>query len=128
MKADMLSRGRFPGVPLWVTEYNVNQQPLDVTQAIYKQKTEYMDRLPEVERYALFGAFRSDVSNIGPNGTMVNDEGDLTTIGMWYLGKNGTGACPVMHSGGLSQTMPGHITFIAVGFALISTMMMFCIL
>lgn len=55
---------------------------------------EYFDRLDFVERYSLFGAFRSDVSNVGPNAAMLNRDGNLTDIGAWYLGREATGVDP----------------------------------
>jgi len=85
---------RFPGKPIWVTEYNFNDQSLEATQQFYNQSSEYMDRLQEVERYSLFGAFRSDASNVGPNATMLSVGGQLTDIGAWYLGREATGVLP----------------------------------
>ena len=39
-----------------------------------------------VTRYSYFGAFRSSVSNVGPNAAMLTEKGKLTDIGSWYLG------------------------------------------
>lgn len=64
------------------------------TQAFVNISMEYFERLPYVERYALFGAFRSDVSNVGPNAAMLSSGGQLTDVGMWYLGRNGSGMAP----------------------------------
>lgn len=47
-----------------------------------------MDRLLYIERYSFFGAFRADVSNVGPNAAMLSSEGTLTDIGRWYLGRD----------------------------------------
>lgn len=55
---------------------------------------EYLDRLPYIERYSFFGAFRSSVSNIGTNATMLSVGGRLTDIGKWYLGRVGNGVDP----------------------------------
>ena len=60
---------------------------------------EYMDRIEEVERYSLFAAFRSDVSNVGPNATMLSAGGKLTDIGAWYLGREATGVLPQSKDG-----------------------------
>lgn len=89
-----LSLCRFPNTPLWLTEFNLDNQPLETTQTWYNTSLEYLDRLPEVERYSIFAAFRSEVSNIGPNATMLSDGGELTDIGKWYLGRAGSGALP----------------------------------
>ncbi|ROV95167.1 hypothetical protein VMCG_08555 [Cytospora schulzeri] len=78
----------FPGYSIWVTEYNLDHAPLRDTQWFYKTSAEYLDRLPYIERYSLFGAFRSTVSNVGPNAAMLSPEGKLTDIGKWYLGGN----------------------------------------
>ena len=52
------------------------------------------DRCRNVTRYSYFGAFRSDVSNVGPNAAMLDQNGKLTDIGSWYLGGQETGNTP----------------------------------
>lgn len=84
----------FPNKTMWITEYNLNHEDLHSTQAFFNMSVEYFDRLAYVERYSLFGAFRSDVSNIGPNAAMLSADGQLTDIGAWYLGRQGTGVLP----------------------------------
>ncbi|KAK3312094.1 glycosyl hydrolase catalytic core-domain-containing protein [Apodospora peruviana] len=84
----------FPNKSIWITEYNFNDQALSTTQDFYNMSAEYFDRLDFVERYSLFGAFRSDVSNVGANAAMLNKDGELTDIGAWYLGRPGTGVDP----------------------------------
>ncbi|KAK4151700.1 alkali-sensitive linkage protein 1 [Chaetomidium leptoderma] len=84
----------FPNKTMWITEYNLNNQNLETTQEFYKVSAEYFDRLDFVERYSLFGAFRSDVSNVGPNAAMLSAGGNLTDIGAWYLGRQSTGVLP----------------------------------
>ncbi len=79
---------------MWITEYNLNNQDLATTQTFYNTSAEYFDRLEFVERYSLFGAFRSDVSNVGPNAAMLSANGKLTDIGAWYLGRSATGVMP----------------------------------
>lgn len=91
---------------MWLTEFNYDSQPLDVTKSFYQEGTAYLDRLPSIERYAIFGAFRSDVSNVGPNAAMLSDKGQLTDIGLWYLGRKGSGVPPVTGQG-LSSRLPG---------------------
>lgn len=54
-----------------------------------------------VTRYSYFGAFRSDVSNVGPNSAMLNDEGKLTDIGSWYLGDVATHNTPQTSAGSI---------------------------
>ncbi|CAF9935959.1 MAG: hypothetical protein ALECFALPRED_006645 [Alectoria fallacina] len=79
---------------IWVTEFadaNVNLQD---SQTFYNQSTSYLDRTENVTHYSYFGAFRSDVSNIGANSAMLTQNGKLTDIGSWYLGGDATGNVP----------------------------------
>ncbi|KAK3934536.1 alkali-sensitive linkage protein 1 [Diplogelasinospora grovesii] len=93
----------FPNKTMWITEYNFDNQDLATSQSFYNTSAEYLDRLDYVERYSLFGAFRSDVSNVGPNGAMLSAGGQLTDIGAWYLGRQGTGVSPQSTSTGKSS-------------------------
>lgn len=54
--------------------------------------------------YSYFGAFRSDVSNVGPNAAMLNQDGKLTDIGSWYMGGVATNVVP-KSAGGRIQTL-----------------------
>lgn len=103
---------------MWITEYNLAGASLQETQAFYKMSAEYFDRLDFVERYSLFGAFRSDVSNVGPNAAMLNRDGELTDIGAWYLGRQATGVDPNSgsgkDSGALRGSAPGLLTLLLV--------------
>jgi hypothetical protein len=47
-----------------------------------------------VTRYSYFGAFRSSVSNVGPNAAMLDQNGKLTDIGSWYMGGVATNNVP----------------------------------
>lgn len=80
---------------MWLTEFNYDHQSLAVTKEFYQWATAWLDGLNFIERYAFFGAFRSDVSNVGPNAAMLSDQGGLTDIGLWYLGRNGSGEYPI---------------------------------
>jgi hypothetical protein len=73
-------------VTQWITEYNYDGQDLDTTQQFYNESSEYYDRMTSVGRYSFFGSFRSKVSNVGVDATMLNNAGQLTDIGVWYLG------------------------------------------
>ncbi|KAI1819395.1 glycosyl hydrolase catalytic core-domain-containing protein [Xylaria intraflava] len=84
----------FPNTSQWITEYNENDQALLETQSFYNTSAEYFDRLSNVARYSYFGAFRSNVSNVGPNAVMLSNGGALTDIGSWYLGGVATGVVP----------------------------------
>lgn len=82
------ARGTYLSLPIWLTEFAYNDQPLFSTQTTFNQSIQYMDRLPYVDRYSYFGSFRSDVSNVGPNAAMLDQNGSLTEIGRWYLNIN----------------------------------------
>ena len=56
-----------------------------------------------VERYFYFGSFRSSVSNVGPNATMLTERGKLTDIGAVYLGLETQGNVPRKHAGPSSR-------------------------
>ncbi|KAI0880602.1 glycoside hydrolase family 128 protein [Annulohypoxylon maeteangense] len=101
----------FPNVTQWITEYNFNDQDLATTQAFYNTSSEYFDRMDSVGRYSLFGSFRSGDSNVGPNAVMLNNDGDLTDIGSWYLGITGTGVEPQSGSRRGYAPMVGAIIF-----------------
>lgn len=87
-------RFSFPNVTQWITEYNYDNQELLVTQEFFNTSMEYFDRLDTVGRYSYFGSFRSEDSNVGPNAVMLNNDGELTDIGSWYLGGSATGVDP----------------------------------
>ncbi|KKY24556.1 putative glycoside hydrolase subgroup catalytic core [Phaeomoniella chlamydospora] len=84
----------YPDLPIWITEYGYPYQSLSTTQDFYNTSAEYFDRLDYVARYSWFGAFRSDVSNVGPNAAFFTQKGKLTDIGSWYLGGAETGNVP----------------------------------
>ncbi|KAI1431483.1 glycoside hydrolase family 128 protein [Xylaria sp. CBS 124048] len=91
----------FPNTSQWITEYALPDADLASTQDFYNTSADYLDRLDSVERYSYFGSFRSDVSNVGPNAAMLNNEGRLTDIGSWYLGGVATGVEPQSGGGGV---------------------------
>ncbi|EHK42945.1 uncharacterized protein TrAtP1_001905 [Trichoderma atroviride] len=88
----------FPGKKIWVTEYADPNQDLATTQQFFNQSASYMDGLASLERYSYFGAFRSNVSNVGPNATFLNNAGRLTDIGSLYLGFGLTGVVPTSNN------------------------------
>ncbi|KAH9889711.1 glycoside hydrolase family 128 protein [Xylariomycetidae sp. FL2044] len=101
----------FPNVTQWITEYNYNDQDLTTTQTFFNMSTEYFDRLDSVGRYSYFGSFRSDDSNVGANAVMLNNDGELTDIGSWYLGGSATGVDPKSgqpKSGANSRDLASH--------------------
>ena len=91
------------------------------TQKFYNTSAEYLDRLDFVERYSLFGAFRSHDSNVGPNAAMLSSDGKLTDIGAWYLGRQGTGVLP--ETGGAYATSPKATMALFVSFLIAAVML-----
>ncbi|KAI9865826.1 MAG: hypothetical protein M1824_000086 [Vezdaea acicularis] len=87
-------RGTYMNSSIWVTEYALPNSPLKDTQGFFNTSEEYFDRIDYIERYSYFGAFRSSVSNVGPNAAFLTQDGKLTDIGSWYLGRAATGNVP----------------------------------
>jgi Glycosyl hydrolase catalytic core len=110
-------RSLYPTIPMWITEYALPGASLAETQAFYNTTAEYFDRLDYVERYSYFGAFRSDVSNVGPNAAFLTQSGDLTDIGSWYLGGGATGKVPKGSAGRVGASI-GLLVGIALALAL----------
>lgn len=71
-----------------------------------------------VTRYCYFGSVRAGSSNIGGNAAMLNNDGELTDVGSWYLGGSATGAEPE-GSGALA---------LSTNVALLSTGLLFTVL
>ncbi|RDI81299.1 hypothetical protein Vi05172_g8590 [Venturia inaequalis] len=87
---------------LWVTEFALARAGLDESEGFYNQSVALLDGWSNVTHYSYFGAFRSDVSNVGPNAAMLTQDGKLTDIGAWYLAETATGAIPKGAAGRLS--------------------------
>ncbi|KAH6889329.1 F5/8 type C domain protein [Thelonectria olida] len=90
----------WPDAEIWITEYAYANQDLQATEETFNTTLDYFDRVPYIERYSYFGAFRSYTSNVGPNVAMLNNKGQLTEIGVEYLGINATGVDPDNGAGG----------------------------
>jgi hypothetical protein len=77
---------------IWITEIALPQQDADATLAMMNETLPYLDGLDYVERYAWFGAFRSNDANewTGNGVALFKDDGGLTELGALYLnGKEG---------------------------------------
>jgi hypothetical protein len=85
----------WPDKEVWITEYAYAHQEVGPTQDFYNQSIEYFDKTDYIGRYTYFGAFRSYTSNVGPNAVFLNNEGELTDVGSWYLGFGATGVDPM---------------------------------
>ncbi|KAL1296821.1 hypothetical protein AAFC00_004447 [Neodothiora populina] len=77
---------------IWVTEFACANCSQFDSQAFFNDSTSWLDEQDFVGRYSYFGAFRSDISNVGPNAAFLNPKGKLTSIGSWYLGHSTAGA------------------------------------
>ncbi|KAI1497758.1 glycosyl hydrolase catalytic core-domain-containing protein [Biscogniauxia marginata] len=111
----------FPNVTQWITEYNFDNQDLTTTQSFYNMSSEYFDRLDSVARYSYFGSFRSRDSNVGANAVMLNNDGELTDIGSWYLGGSATGVDP-QSAAGVSHAR----VLVVIVFALVTSIELLC--
>lgn len=69
-----------------------------------------------VTHYSYFGAFRSSVSNVGPNAAMLTEKGKLTDIGAWYLGQPAEGNVP---KSGQTKAVSVWMGWIVVGLAVV---------
>jgi hypothetical protein len=56
-----------------------------------------------------FGAFRSDVSNVGANAAMLTQDGKLTDIGSWYMGGAETNNVPKASGASSLGAAPGAL-------------------
>ncbi|KAJ4373381.1 hypothetical protein N0V83_003676 [Neocucurbitaria cava] len=77
-------------VPLkiWVTEMALPQQSAENTVQMMNQTLPYLDKEQYVERYAWFGAFRTNDANewTGDGVALFDDDGGLTALGALYMG------------------------------------------
>ena len=123
-------RGTYPNMTIWVTEYADAGADLSDSQEFYNESSQYFDRIEcvfssphtwnmklttycsYIERYSYFGAFRSSVSNVGPDAAMLTQNGALTDIGSWYLGGSATGNIP--ESAGTRMTTTSWSLLIAL--------------
>jgi hypothetical protein len=90
-------RALYPTLPIWVTEFAEPDATLAATQQFFNQSTSYLSKLPYLDRYAWFGTFRADTASsfVGPNVSFLDDGGQLTDLGSWYLGGHATGNLPL---------------------------------
>ncbi|OAL04753.1 hypothetical protein IQ06DRAFT_290782 [Phaeosphaeriaceae sp. SRC1lsM3a] len=75
-------------VKLWVTELGLPQQSAEATVQMMNQTLPYLDKLDYVERYAWFGAFRTNDANewTGDGVALFDGSGGLTELGALYMG------------------------------------------
>ncbi|KAF4976599.1 hypothetical protein FZEAL_6759 [Fusarium zealandicum] len=106
----------WPDTEIWVTEYALAHQDPTSTESFFKQTLEWFDKSKFIGRYTYFGAFRSGVSNVGPNAAFLTNSGGLTNIGAKYLGLNSTST--EGNSAPSGMNLPGLGLLLVLGVAL----------
>jgi hypothetical protein len=73
---------------IWVTEMALPQQSEEATVQMMNTTLPHLDKLEYVEKYAWFGAFRSDDANewTGDAVALFDGDGGLTQLGALYMG------------------------------------------
>ena len=84
----------YQNMSMWATEVGFAHQDINTTQEFFNQSVSFLDDLDYVTHYSWFGAFRSDVSNVGANGALLTEDGELTDIGAYYMGGAAAGNVP----------------------------------
>ncbi|KAL9096530.1 MAG: hypothetical protein Q9165_001527 [Trypethelium subeluteriae] len=98
----------YMNMSMWVTEFAIADANLSDSQSFFNMSTQFLDRLSYVDRYSYFGGFRSSVSNVGPDAAMLDQNGQLTDIGSWYLGGSATGNIPK----GMGSNVQANLSFV----------------
>ncbi|PPJ52451.1 hypothetical protein CBER1_10381 [Cercospora berteroae] len=106
----------YQNMSMWVTEWGFPEQKLEDTQDFYNQSVAFFDRIDYITHYSYFGAFRSSVSNVGPNSAMLTQKGELTDIGAWYLGDAATGNIPKGDAPRIARFAGSIVLVVAAGF------------
>ncbi|KAF2261819.1 hypothetical protein CC78DRAFT_341513 [Lojkania enalia] len=83
-----MNSSRDPPLRIWITEMALPQQDADATVRMMNQTLPYLDNLDYVDKYAWFGAFRTDDANewTGDGVALFDDDGGLTELGALYMG------------------------------------------
>ncbi|KAM0326555.1 hypothetical protein ACHAQA_006424 [Verticillium albo-atrum] len=108
----------FPNTSIWVTEYAYANQDLQPTTEFYNTTIDYFERVDDIGHYSYYGAFRSAASNVGPNVPFLNNAGELTDIGSWYLGFQATGVEP-QSAAGVARVSLGMVAAASVASAML---------
>ncbi|KAJ4288621.1 hypothetical protein N0V90_011858 [Kalmusia sp. IMI 367209] len=84
---------RDESLKIWVTEMALPKADADATVQMMNATLPYLDKQEYVERYAWFGAFRSDDANewTGDGVALFDDDGGLTELGALYMGGDANG-------------------------------------
>jgi hypothetical protein len=105
---------------IWVTEMALPQQDADATVQMMNQSLPYLDELDYVERYAWFGAFRTDDANewTGDGVALFDDDGGLTELGALYLGGEENGFEEGQKGEGIASGVSVNIALVTAGLVL----------
>lgn len=84
---------RNPPLKIWVTEMALPQADVRATMNMMNQSLPYLDKLEYLERYAWFGAFRTNDANewTGDSVALFDGGGGLTELGALFLGGEANG-------------------------------------
>lgn len=84
---------RDPPLMIWVTELALPQADAQATVQMMNQTLPYLDQQEYVEKYAWFGAFRTDDANewTGDGVALFDEDGGLTELGALYMGGEANG-------------------------------------
>ena len=98
----------------------IDHAALESTQDSFNRTAQFFDSTNYIERYSWFGAFRSNSSSVGPNGALLDADGQLTSIGSWYLGGAETNNIPSAASLLYGNTGSITIALIVAGWIMIT--------
>ncbi|KAF9695407.1 hypothetical protein EKO04_006576 [Ascochyta lentis] len=102
---------------IWVTEMGLPQESADATVGMMNQTLSFLEKMGYIERYAWFGAFRTDDANewTGDGVALFDDDGGLTELGALYMGngfkegQKGEGSAAGMLSVNLAAVVAGMV-------------------
>ena len=99
---------------IWVTEFAFQGQDLPTSEGFFNESVGFLDSQDVVKRYSYFGSFTNKESNVGPNAAMLDNKGQLTDIGNWYIGgsaKSSTAATAKASVAGQSMVLVAVMAF-----------------
>tara|TARA_X000000950_G_C13845802_1_gene632263 strand:- start:676 stop:1716 length:1041 start_codon:yes stop_codon:yes gene_type:complete len=75
----------FYGLPIWITEFNANKyRTTEVNEAFIKLAIPFLENTGYIERYAWFEPVSIDDSTAMGNGEFYDNDGNLSSIGLFY--------------------------------------------
>ncbi|KAK5174608.1 uncharacterized protein LTR77_001689 [Saxophila tyrrhenica] len=107
----------YPNMSIWVTELAYPNATVPESEHYYNQTVDFLDGLDYVARYSYFGSFPPDAASswVGSGGTMMNNDGELTNIGAWYLGMSSAEAGTKPESAAMILSRPCLPAWVLLG-------------